>query len=60
MVAVIGGTTLKGMRSTDRLPLFAAGVAYPDWTVFTPNVWSEGIGGVVGAGFWGEAPLWQK
>lgn len=60
MVAMIGGTTLKGMRSTDRLPLFAAGVAYPDWTVFSPSVWTEGIGGVVGAGFWGEAPLWQK
>lgn len=59
MVAVIGGTTLKGLRSTDRLPLFAAGVAYPDWTVFKPGVWTEGTAGVAGAGFWGEAGVWN-
>lgn len=60
MVAVIGGTSITGMRATDRLPIFAAGVAYPDWTVFKPTVWTEGTSGVVGAGFWGEAPVWQK
>lgn len=60
MVAVIGGTSLKGLRATDRLPLFAAGVAYPDWTVLRPEVWADGAAGVAGAGFWGEPGVWAK
>jgi hypothetical protein len=60
MVAVIGGTTLKGMRATDRLPLFAAGVAYPDWTILDAKTWTDGTSAVAGAGFWGEPGVWTR
>ncbi len=58
MVAGIGGTTAAGMRATDRLPLWSAGVAYPDWTLFRPTTYTDGAKGVVGAGFWGESGVW--
>jgi poly(3-hydroxybutyrate) depolymerase len=32
-VGVVGGTGLAGMRRTDRLPYFVAGVSYPDLTL---------------------------
>ncbi len=57
LVAVISGTGLAGMRSTDRLPYFVSGVHYPDWVVFGPSVWSEGTDGVTSAGFFSNA--WQ-
>jgi hypothetical protein len=36
-VAVIGGTGIRGMRLTDRIPIFTSGVALPDLTVFGPE-----------------------
>lgn len=60
MVAVIGGTSLKGLRATDRLPLFAAGVAYPDWTILDAKSWTDGTAAVAGAGFWGEPGVWTR
>lgn len=50
LVAVVGGTTLRGKRVTDRLPYLAAANAYPDWTVFTPEVFTTGLQGVAAAG----------
>jgi hypothetical protein len=54
LVGVVGGTGIAGLRLTDRLPYFVSGVAYPDWTVATPDVLSKGVGGVAGAGFFGN------
>ena len=54
MVGVVGGTGLVGCRTTNRLAYFSAGVAYPDWCVFTPDVFQNGIGGAVGAGIFGN------
>ena len=51
LVGVVGGTTLAGCMATDRLPYFVSGVAYPDYTVVTPEVYLTGIDGVVEAGF---------
>ncbi|HZW10163.1 MAG TPA: prolyl oligopeptidase family serine peptidase [Phycisphaerales bacterium] len=51
LVGVVGGTSLAACRATDRLPYFVSGVAYPDFTVFTPEVYERGIDGVVHAGF---------
>lgn len=59
MIAGIGGTSLKGMRTTDRLPYFSAGIAYPDWTLIGPNAPTDGTAGVYGAGFWGEPAVWN-
>jgi hypothetical protein len=50
-VAVIGGTGLAGSRTTNYLPYFVSGVAYPDWTVIGSDLLSEGLPGVRGAGF---------
>ncbi|MBA4190617.1 MAG: alpha/beta hydrolase [Planctomycetaceae bacterium] len=47
MVAAIAGTGTTGLRATDRLPYFASGVGYPDWTVFDTS-------GVVGTGYFGN------
>ncbi|MGC4046530.1 MAG: prolyl oligopeptidase family serine peptidase [Armatimonas sp.] len=54
LVGVVGGTGLAGLRAVERLSYFSAGVAYPDWTVFTPNVFQGGVDGVVGAGIFGN------
>ncbi|MBM3824450.1 MAG: alpha/beta hydrolase [Verrucomicrobia bacterium] len=53
-VAVVAGTGLVGLRLTDRIPYFLAGVALPDWTVWTPRTLREGPDGVLGAGFFGQ------
>ncbi|MEE8469234.1 MAG: prolyl oligopeptidase family serine peptidase, partial [Planctomycetota bacterium] len=50
-VAVVGGTGLAGCRTTDHLPYFVSGVAYPDWTVFGVDFLTEGLEGVRGAGY---------
>ena len=60
MVAGVGGTSVKGMRTTERLPYFSAGLAYPDWTLIGTDAPTAGTGGVVGAGFWGEPGVWKQ
>ena len=52
-VGVVSGTGIVGMKSTDRLPYFVSGVAYPDCVVFDQSVWAKGIEGVRVAGFFG-------
>lgn len=52
-VAVVGGCGVSGMRLTDRLPYFMAGLAYPDCTVIGPEMLTEGSAGVRMAGFFG-------
>lgn len=53
-VAVIGGTGIRGMRLTDRIPIFTSGVALPDVTVFGPECLRVGDKGIRVAGFFGE------
>lgn len=52
-VAVVSGSGLSGMRLTDRLPYFLAGLAYPDCTVFGAEMLTEGSAGIRVAGFFG-------
>ncbi|HEY3243695.1 MAG TPA: prolyl oligopeptidase family serine peptidase [Phycisphaerae bacterium] len=53
LVGVVGGTGIKGMRLTERLPYFVSGVAYPDCIVLGPEVLTDGSPGVRAAGFFG-------
>jgi hypothetical protein len=52
-VAVIGATGLNGLRLTERVPYFLAGVGFPDCTVFDVETLREEIKGVRAAGFFG-------
>jgi poly(3-hydroxybutyrate) depolymerase len=51
LVGVVAGTGMAGLRYTNRLPYFTSGVAYPDWVVAKTSVLTEGLTGVLGAGF---------
>ncbi len=51
--AAIGGSTLRAMRTTDRLSYFSAGVDYPSFTLLSPDIWTRGEPGVIAAGFAG-------
>ncbi len=52
-VAVIAGTGRAGQRLTATMPLFLAGVGWPDWMVVHSNALLYGEDGVLGAGFFG-------
>ena len=51
--AIVGGTGLAGMRSTDTLPYFVSGVHYPDVFVFDSSLHTVGSKGVRVAGIFG-------
>ena len=53
-VGVVTGTGVVGMRLTDRLPYFLAGVGYPDLLAVGPEVLEEGTAGIRAAGFFGR------
>jgi pimeloyl-ACP methyl ester carboxylesterase len=53
VVSVVSGTSLAGMRLTDRLPYFMSGVAYPDFIVLSPAMLKERGKGVEWAGYFG-------
>ena len=53
LVGVVGGTGVPGLRLTERLPYFLAGVAYPDCIVLGTDVLTRGTAGVRAAGFFG-------
>ncbi|MCB9891539.1 MAG: prolyl oligopeptidase family serine peptidase [Planctomycetes bacterium] len=57
LVGVVAGSGIPGMRSTDMLPYFVSGVAYPDWIVFDADVWEKTFDAVRGAGFFDE--IWS-
>lgn len=50
-VAAVGGTGIVGMRLSDRLNYFFAGVAFPDFFVVGPEMLDSGYAGVRAAGF---------
>lgn len=53
LVGVVAGTGLAGMRLTDRLPYFTAGSGVPDCLVLSTEMLTQGVDGVLGAGFFG-------
>ncbi|KAB2655680.1 MAG: prolyl oligopeptidase family serine peptidase, partial [Verrucomicrobia bacterium] len=53
-VGVVAGSGMAGLRLTDRMPYFMAGVAYPDVTVFGSDALSKGWGGARAAGYFGN------
>lgn len=53
-VAGIGGTSIVGMRSTDRIPLFSSGAGIPDLLVVTPAMLEKGSDGIRAAGYFGN------
>ncbi len=53
-IGIVSGTGITGMKATDRLPYFVSGVAYPDCTIFTSEVWKDGLEGIQAAGFFGS------
>ena len=57
LVGVVGGTGLAGMKLTDNLPLFVAGVHFPDWAIFGPDALRDGYESADAAGFFGND--WQ-
>ena len=54
LVAAIGGTGVEGMRLTNRLRYFWAGVAYPDMLLLGPKALELGDPGIRAAGYFGE------
>lgn len=53
-VAVISGSGVVGLRLTDRVPYFTAGVAYPDCIVFGIETLAKGNAGVRATGYFGN------
>lgn len=55
-VMAVAGTGLEGMRATERLPYFTAGVQYPDLFAFRSSLYREGAEATIAVGFLG--PDW--
>ena len=53
-VGVVSGTGLAGLRLTDRFTYLQAGSSFPDCTIVSSRMLTEGLGGVEAAGFFGE------
>lgn len=51
MVAVVSGSGLPGMHTTNQLPYFISGAGFPDYLVLTPESLLEGTDSVEYAGF---------
>jgi hypothetical protein len=53
-VAVISGTGMVGLRLTERVPYFMAGVGFPDFILFGSETLTKASEGVRGAGYFGN------
>ncbi len=53
LVGVVTGTSVEGMRLTNALLYFVSGIGYPDCIVLSKDVLTQGIAGVLLAGFFG-------
>ena len=53
-VGVISGSGQAGERLTDQLPVFFAGVGWPDWMVLDSSTLQQGTDGIIGTGFFAE------
>lgn len=56
-VGLVAGTGLAGMRLTTNIPYFLSGAGFPDWLIVDASMLTDGLGGVVGAGFFNA--MWQ-
>lgn len=54
LVGVVAGTSLSGMRQTDRLAYFISGSGFPDCLVLGHDALTKGDAGVLAAGFFGN------
>jgi hypothetical protein len=52
-VGAVGGTGIRGMRLTDRMPYLLPGVAFPDVIIARTSLLVQGEEGIVAAGFFG-------
>jgi pimeloyl-ACP methyl ester carboxylesterase len=53
-VGAIGGTNLRSMRSTNRIPIFSSGTGYPDVLIVSPDYLERGAEAVVLTGYFGH------
>jgi hypothetical protein len=53
-VGAIGGTDLRSMRSTSRLPIFSSGTGYPDLLIASPDFLEKGAEAVRLTGYFGH------
>ena len=51
-VAVVGGTGMPGMLATEPNQYFAGGSGFPDFLVFSVDMFRDGVNGVRAAGFY--------
>lgn len=54
MVVAFGHSSVRAARAHARVPVFASGIAFPDYVVMSAETLSEGAGGVLAAGFFGN------
>ena len=53
-VGVIAGSGVEGNRLSEQLPLFLAGVGWPDWIVMNTEILNSDTKGIVDTGFFDE------
>ncbi|MFN6127867.1 MAG: prolyl oligopeptidase family serine peptidase [Planctomycetota bacterium] len=53
-VGAIGGTTLRSMRSSHRVPIFSSGTGYPDLLIASPDYLEKGAEAVFLTGYFGH------
>ena len=53
-VGVVAGSGVQGTRLSEQLPLFLAGVGWPDWIVMNTDILEQGTEGIVDTGFFDE------
>ena len=53
-VGVVAGSGVQGNRLSEQLPLFLAGVGWPDWIVMNTDILQSDTQGIVDTGFFNE------
>lgn len=53
-VGAIGGTDLRSMRSSNRIPIFSSGTGYPDLLIVSPEFLEKGAEAVRFTGYFGH------
>jgi hypothetical protein len=51
LVGAIGGTSVRALRATLRLPIFSSGTGYPDYLLLSPDFLSKGNDAILATGF---------
>jgi pimeloyl-ACP methyl ester carboxylesterase len=54
LVGVVAPTGPAGERLSNRVPVYTPGASFPDWLVLGGSLLTEGLGGIRGAGFFGN------